>query len=103
MTTTTRRDVRKAVRLPVSIGGRQAALSADLSHGGFQLETVKLLPAGTPVEGYVLHGTKELRWKGVVAWARPGNPMTSVWHVMGVAFTEVSPGLRALISLRARG
>jgi hypothetical protein len=103
MTTSTRREVRHAVRLPVSIGGRQAALSMNLSASGFQLETTSLLPQGLPVEGYVLHGDKELKWKGVVAWSRAGNPMTSTWHALGVRFTEVSPGLRALISIRSRG
>lgn len=103
MTNPTRREVRKAVRLPVSIGGSQAALSTDVSASGFQLETPTLLPQGLPVEGYVLHGHKELRWKGVIAWARPGNPMTSTWHALGVRFTKVSPGLRALISMRSRG
>ncbi len=100
--TKTRQQLRKPVRLPVSIGRRQAALSADLSHGGFQLETTSMIAPGTAVDGYVLHGEKELAWKGVVTWARAGNPMTSVWHAVGVRFTEVSPGLRALISLRSR-
>jgi hypothetical protein len=103
MTTPTRREVRHAVRLPVSIGGRQAALSMNLSASGFQLETTSLLPQGLPIEGYVLHGDKELTWKGVVARRRAGNPMTSTWHALGVRFTEVSPSLRALISIRSRG
>lgn len=100
--TTNRREVRNPLRLPVSIGGRQAALSADVSPGGFQLETTQLLPQGLPVEGYVLHGDKELKWQGVVAWAKPGNPMTSTWHVLGVRFTALTPGLRALISMRTK-
>jgi hypothetical protein len=29
--------------------------------------------------------------------------MTSTWHAVGVQFTELSPGLRALISMRTRG
>jgi len=77
-------------------------LSADVSPGGFQLETTQLIPEGMPVEGYVLHGEKELRWRGVVAWAKPGNPMTSTWHTLGVRFTAVTPGLRALISIRTK-
>lgn len=101
-TKTPRSDSRAAVRLPISIGRRQAALSADLSHGGFRLETPQLLAPGTPLEGYVLHGNKELAWKGLVAWAKPGNPMASVWHEVGVRFTHVSTGLRALISIRKR-
>lgn len=99
---TPRRDARAAVRLPISIGRRQAALSADLSHGGFRLETPKLLAPGTPLEGYVLHGQKELPWRGEVTWARAGDPMASTWHELGVRFTFVSPGLRALISIKKR-
>jgi hypothetical protein len=99
---TPRSDSRAVVRLPISIGRKQAALSADLSHGGFRLETPQLLAPGQLVEGYVLHGNKELAWKGQVAWARPGNPMASVWHEVGVRFTHVSTGLRALISIRKR-
>lgn len=103
MTTDPRRSSpRKAVHLPVSIARKQAALSADISAGGFQLETTHLLAPGTPVDGYVLHGAKELTWQGVVTWSKPGNPMTSVLHQVGVRFTKVSPGLRALLSMRTR-
>ncbi|MEW5740632.1 MAG: PilZ domain-containing protein [Myxococcota bacterium] len=100
---TIRKAARLPVRLPISIGGRQAALSADVSDGGFRLETMSLLSPGARLEGYVLHGDKELTWKGEVAWARPGNPMASTWHELGVRFTFVSPGLRALISLKQKG
>ena len=77
-------------------------MSADISATGFQLETTSVIAAGTEVEGFVLHGSKELTWRGVVAWSRTGNPMASVWHAVGVRFTNVSPGLRALLSMRAR-
>lgn len=100
---TIRKDARVALRLPISIGRRRAALSADVSDGGFRLETTSLLSPGSRVDGYVLHGDKELTWKGEVAWARPGNPMASTWHEVGVRFTWVSPGLRALISMKQKG
>lgn len=100
---TIRKAPRVPVRLPISIGRRQAALSADVSDGGFKLETPVLLSPGSRVDGYVLHGDKELTWKGEVAWAKPGNPMASTWHDVGVRFTFVSPGLRALISLKQKG
>jgi hypothetical protein len=99
---TNRQDTRVNLRLPISIGRRQAALSADVSHGGFRLETPSLLSPGSRVEGFVLHGDKELSWKGEVTWARAGNPMASTWHEVGVRFTWVSPGLRALISMRKK-
>lgn len=88
--------------MPVSIG-RRAALSADISDQGFCLETTTALPQGARVSGFVLHGTKELSWTGRVAWVVLGNPMTSLWHKMGIELLEVSPGLRALLSLRQRG
>jgi hypothetical protein len=99
---TIRKDARVSLRLPISIGRKQAALSADVSDGGFRLETMSLLAPGSRLEGYVLHGDKELSWRGEVAWARPGNPMASTWHELGVRFTFVSPGLRALISMKSR-
>lgn len=96
-----RQKKRVALRLPVSIGHR-AALSADISDNGFCLESPTLHAEGAEVSGFVLHGHLELKWSGRVAWARPGNPMLSTWHTMGIQFTQVSPGLRALLSLRQR-
>jgi hypothetical protein len=96
-----RQKKRMALRLPVSIG-RRAALSADISDTGFCLESPTLHAAGEEVSGFVLHGHLELKWSGRVAWSRPGNPMTSTWHTMGIQFTRVSPGLRALLSLKQR-
>ncbi len=98
-----RKSPRLSVCLPVSIGGRAAAVSADVSTSGFCLESFSLRQEGEAVSGYVLFGDKELTWKGRVAWVQPGNPMMSVWHRMGIEFTAVSPGLRALLSIRARG
>lgn len=99
---TIRKDARVSLRLPISIGRRQAALSADVSDGGFRLETPTLLTPGSRLDGYVLHGDKELLWTGEVAWAHAGNPMASTWHEIGVRFTWVSPGLRALISMKKK-
>jgi len=98
-----RRQRRSPVRLPVSINRSAAALTADVSAQGFCLETPTLLAQGTPVTGYVLHGNKELQWAGVVSWATAGNPMASTWHRVGIRFTNVSAGLRALLSIRQRG
>ena len=97
-----RTEQRVPVRLPVSIGRRAAALSTDISHSGFLLETTAAYREGDPVSGYVLHGDKELLWSGRVAWVAAGDPMASTWHKVGVQFTCVSPGLRALLSMRQR-
>ncbi len=80
-----------------------AALSSDVSDSGFCLETPNPLQEGAPLDGYVLHGNKELKWRGEVAWVQLGSPMASMWHRVGVRFTWVSPGLRALLSMRQRG
>jgi PilZ domain len=98
-----RKESRSSVCLPVSIGGRSAALSADVSNSGFCLESPRLRETGELVSGYVLHGDKELTWSGRIAWVQPGNPMASTWHRLGIEFTQVSPGLRALLSIRLRG
>lgn len=89
--------------MAVSIGGRAAALSADISEHGFRLETPTLLKRGDAVSGFVLHGDMELTWGGTVSWVRPGNPQQSTWHELGIEFNQVSPGLRALLSIRLRG
>lgn len=97
-----RHDNRFNLRLPVSVN-RRAALSADISDAGFCLESPTLYGLGEQVSGFVLHGPKELKWTGRVAWVTPGNPMASTWHRFGIEFMLVSPGLRALLSIRKRG
>lgn len=93
-----------SVRLPVSIQRSSAALTADLSNNGFCLEVpFASFTPGKEIEGYVLLGEKELTFKGRVAWFQPGNPMASMWGRAGVTLTDVSPGLRALISIKLRG
>jgi len=93
-----------SVRLPVSIQRTSAALTADLSNNGFCLEVpFASFSPGKEIEGYVLLGEKELTFKGRVAWFHPGNPMASMWGRAGITLTRVSPGLRALISMKLRG
>lgn len=92
-----------SVRLPVSVQRTNAALTADLSNNGFCLEVpFASFTPGREIEGYVLLGEKELTFKGRVAWFQPGNPMASMWGRAGIQFTKVSPGLRALISMRLK-
>jgi hypothetical protein len=97
-----RRHRRAPVRLPVSIGRRAAALTADVSREGFCLETPAAVKPGQPLSGYVLHGEKELGWRGWVHWTEPGDPRLSTWGRVGVRFSWVSPGLRALLSISER-
>jgi len=96
-----RKANRVSMCLPVSVGSK-AALSADVSHSGVCLESPVPRAAGDLVSGYVLFGDKELHWTGRVKWVELGNPMASLWHRMGIEFTQVSTGLRALLSMRQR-
>ncbi|MBL8954352.1 MAG: PilZ domain-containing protein [Myxococcaceae bacterium] len=99
-----RREQRASVRLPVSIERSSAALTADLSNNGFCLEVpFASFNPGREIQGYVLLGEKELTFRGKVAWFQPGNPMATMWGRAGITLTQVSPGLRALISMRLRG
>lgn len=96
------RGRRVIATLPVSIDGRAAALSTDVSKEGFCLESPTLLGVGTEVSGVVMHGTLKLAFTGRVAWARPSDPMACTFHRMGVQFEQLSPGLRALLGLALR-
>lgn len=79
-----------------------AAISTDLSADGFCLEVMKPVEKGSEIDGYVLHGDKELEFEGTVAWVEPPNPQLSHWSRIGVQFRWLSPGLRALLSMTAR-
>ena len=95
------RKTRTSLRLPVSIA-RHAALTADISDNGFCLELFQPLAVGTRVDGFVLHGDLELKFRGEVAWATQGSPMASLFSTVGVKFTWVSLGLRTLLSIEQR-
>lgn len=99
-----RREPRIPQRLPVSIGRKLAALSNDISSQGFCLETPMSasFTKGQAVDGYVLHGEKELPFRGTVSWFTAGHPQLSTWSRVGVQFSWVSPGLRALLSVAQR-
>ncbi|MFL5320019.1 MAG: PilZ domain-containing protein [Myxococcaceae bacterium] len=98
----TARQSRTPLCLPVSVGRKMAALSTDVSTKGFCLEVMKPVAEGTPIDGYVLHGDRELDWRGEVVWVEQANPQASHWSRIGVKFTWMSPGLRALFSLEKR-
>ena len=96
------RGKRVVTRLPVALDGHTYAASADVSKGGFCLETSMLLLPGSKVSGVVLHGDLMLGFTGRVTWARPGDPRACTAHRLGVRFEQISPGLRALLGLSLR-
>ena len=50
------------------------------------------------VDGFFLVDDDEVPFKGVVAWAEPGNPQASMASRIGVRFEQLPPGLKALFA-----
>ena len=94
--TTRRTTLRRSLRLPLSLGRKLPALTADVSRGGFSAELPQVSLPGSQVDGYFLLDDKEVAFRGWVAWAIPGNPMASVFSQIGVRFNEVPEGLKAV-------
>ncbi len=93
-----RTTLRRALRLPLSLGRRLPALTADVSRGGFQAELPQVFLPGSKVHGYFLVDGDEVDFTGTVAWAEAGNPMTSVYSRMGVMFDQAPKGLEPLFA-----
>ncbi len=96
--TTRRHTLRRSLRLPLSLGRRLPALTADVSRGGFMAELPQVFLPGSRVHGYFLLNEAEVSFQGTVAWAEPGNPMTSVYSRMGVRFDKTPEGLAAFFN-----
>lgn len=91
---TKRMTLRRAMRLPMSLGRRLPAISADVSRGGFQAELAQVLLPGSKVHGTFLIGKAEVPFLGTVSWADAGNPQLSISNRIGVRFDEVPKGLK---------
>ena len=96
--TTRRTTLRRSLRLPLSLGRKLPALTADVSRGGFSAELPQVFLPGSNVDGYFLLNDEEIPFRGYVAWAIPGNPMASVFSQIGVRFTGVPEGLKAVFA-----
>ena len=95
---TSRRTLRHSVRLPLSLGRRLPALTADVSRGGFQAELPQVFLPGSKVDGFFLVNDREVAFMGRVAWAQPGNPQLSIYSRMGVEFDVVPDELKPFFS-----
>ena len=100
--TTQRLTLRRTLRLPVSLGRRLPALTADVSRGGFQAELPQVFLPGSKVHGFFLVDEKEVAFRGTVAWAEAGNPQLSLYSRIGVAFDALPEGLNALLAAQDR-
>ncbi len=96
--TTRRTTLRRSFRLPLSLGRRLPALTADVSRGGFSAELPQVFVPGSKVDGYFLLEDREVAFRGTVAWAVPGNPQAQVFSRIGVRFDAVPEALRPLFS-----
>jgi len=89
-----RQTIRRSLRLPLSLGRRLPALSADVSRGGFQAELPQVFLPGSKVHGYFLVEDQEVPFTGTVAWAQAGDPHASVYSRIGVYFDALPAGLK---------
>ena len=96
--TTRRETLRRNYRLPLSLGRKLPALSADVSRGGFQAELPQVFLPGSKIDGYFLVDDVEVAFSGHVAWAQAGNPQLSVFSRIGVRFDKTPDGLRQLFT-----
>ncbi|MFO0598368.1 MAG: PilZ domain-containing protein [Myxococcaceae bacterium] len=92
-----RNSIRRTLRLPVSLGRRLPALTADVSRGGFQAELPQVFLPGSKVHGFFLVNDVEVAFRGTVAWAEAGNPQLSVFSRIGVSFDSLPPQLSSLL------
>ncbi len=94
--TTTRTGARHRRRVRVTIGGK-ATFTQNLSVGGFSAEVMRVLPPGSPVQGTMYLGEKDVGYVGSVAWVKPGDARVNLRGRMGVRFTELDAEARRLI------
>ncbi|MFT3840473.1 MAG: PilZ domain-containing protein [Myxococcaceae bacterium] len=96
--TTRRTTLRRSFRLPLSLGRKLPALTADVSRGGFSAELPQVFVPGSKVHGFFLLEQQEINFAGTVAWAVPGDPQAQVYSRIGVRFDEMPEPLRALFN-----
>jgi len=89
--------IRRRRRLPVTLGGRLAAVTAEVSETGFSAEMMHVFLPGSAVHGTICCGDRELPFRGVVSWAEPGHPRLSITSRFGVRFTAEVEGLSELL------
>jgi hypothetical protein len=96
--TTRRTSLRRTFRLPLSLGRKLPALTADVSRGGFSAELPQVFVPGSKVHGFFLLEQTEIDFKGTVAWAVAGDPQTQLYSRIGVRFDELPEQLRPLFN-----
>ncbi len=84
------RSPRRRVRLLVATS-RGSSLTINVGAGGFCTGLMRVLPAGSNVEGTIHLDGREGNFAGRVAWSKPGDPRLNVMGRMGVRFEKIDP------------
>jgi hypothetical protein len=98
----TRTSARFRRRLRVAVG-QSPSFTIDISAGGFCAELMRVLPAGTPVEGSIEVKGSKVRFAGRVAWAKAGDSRLNLRGRMGVCFTHIAKDFARLVEPPAGG
>ena len=76
-------------RLGVTMAGNRA-FTADISPGGFCIETMTVQRPGSDVTGVLRHADREFSFTGKVAWAVNGDLRALQRGRMGIRFTGIA-------------
>lgn len=91
---------RQRRKLKISLGARFPAFTADVSAGGFSVDTSAPARVGSAVDGSITIEGREFPFAGEVTWSQRGDPRMSIRGRMGVRFTEIDSAFFELL-LRA--
>ncbi len=84
----------------MALDGHPSMFTVDVGAGGFCVEVMRVLPAGTPLRGTIRVDGSEVGFAGTVVWTRTGDPRLNLRGRMGVQFLRVDPGLGARLDRR---
>lgn len=80
---------RQKRRLKIDLGPAFPSFTADVSPGGFAVESAVVQRPGTRVEGHITVDEHELAFVGEVSWAQMGDPRMSLRGRMGIRFVDI--------------
>ncbi len=84
----------------MALDGHPSMFTLDVGAGGFCVEVMRVLPAGTPLRGSIFLEGREAVFAGTVVWAHPGDPRLNLRGRMGVRFLRVAQGFADQVERR---
>lgn len=81
---------RQKKKLKIALGPSFPPFTADVSAGGFAVESAVVQRPGTRIEGSITVDAREFPFVGEVSWAQMGDPRMSLRGRMGIRFVEIS-------------